>query len=301
MKNQNVTTVTAIIPTRNRPIDLSKAVISILNQCRTPDELIIVDQSSGNESKNIVQKLLANNKAISLVYIHSTEISGLVEAKDVAAKQSTGEIVFFLEDDVVLEQEYIKQIELGFTLHPEMVGCCGIITNHPHRSISYGLIYDLFHVGIFRDNRAKYFGKFNGIGHDLIPNTMLSGGLSAWRREVFSVVPFDLESGFHMFEDIDFSTRVAKYYGHRLYINPNARLEHHCSPVNRDVQGLSQRKKVKEALIYYKKRKNWSGASFAMFLLLIGLLLESIAKSVTHRSLSLLSAYFSGIKDGISG
>ena len=54
----------------------------------------------------------------------------------------------------------------------------------------------------------------------LIPSDYISGGLSAYRREVFEAVPFDVENGFFALEDIDFSTRVARAYGSRLYINP---------------------------------------------------------------------------------
>lgn len=43
MKN----TITAVIPTRNRPVDLVKAVASVLSQTRLPDEFMIVDQSPG--------------------------------------------------------------------------------------------------------------------------------------------------------------------------------------------------------------------------------------------------------------
>ena len=38
--------ITAVIPTRNRPDDLERAVLSICAQSRLPDALIIVDQSS---------------------------------------------------------------------------------------------------------------------------------------------------------------------------------------------------------------------------------------------------------------
>ena len=39
---------TAVIPTRNRPVDLGKAVASVLTQTRLPDTLMIVDQSPGD-------------------------------------------------------------------------------------------------------------------------------------------------------------------------------------------------------------------------------------------------------------
>jgi len=291
---------TAVIPTRNRPNDLAKAVASVCAQTRPPDEFIIVDQSPGNESRSLVDALMSAHERIQLVYIHDPHISGLVDAKRVAAERAGGDIVLFLEDDVILEPDYIEQIELGFSGRPDMVGCCGIVTNPPNQTATYEILFKLFHRGIFMDSRVGLYGRFNGRGNMLIVSDMLSGGLSAWRREVFKVVPFDVANGFHMFEDIDFSTRVARYFGPRLYINPNARLEHHCSPINRDVLGARQRRKLTECISYYKKRCDWPGATFALYWLLLGMLLESVFQSYSARSFEPLQGYFAGLRDGFA-
>ena len=134
----------------------------------------------------------------------------------------------------------------------------------------------------------------------MIACIMLSGGLSAWRREVFSVVSFDVANGFHMLEDIDFSTRVARHYGARLYINPNARLEHHCSPVNREILAPRQRRKLIEYIVYYKKRRNWPGATFALPWLLLGLFFEAMFQALSSRSFSILRGYFAGMRAGFA-
>lgn len=291
---------TSVIPTKNRPRDLIKAVRSILAQTRLPDELIIVDQSPSDESRSLVDILISGDECIKLAYIHDPHISGLVDAKRVASERASGDIVCFLEDDVILESDYIEQIELGFTNHPEMVGCCGIITNPPHQTAIYEILFHLFHRGIFMDRRVGLYGRFSGRGNALVASEMLSGGLSAWRREVFKVVPFDVLNGFHMFEDIDFSTRVARHCGKHLYINPNARLEHHCSPVNREVLGARQRRKLTECIVYYKKRRDWSGATFALPWLLLGMLMEAVFQSYSARSLGPLHGYFAGLRDGFA-
>jgi len=61
---------TAVIPTRNRPGDLAKAVASVLNQTVLPDELMIVDQSPGDESRTMVDSLMAAKAGLKLTYIH---------------------------------------------------------------------------------------------------------------------------------------------------------------------------------------------------------------------------------------
>jgi GT2 family glycosyltransferase len=292
--------ITAIIPTLNRPNDLYLAVCSILNQKRLPEELIIVDQSSNDESRLRILPLMEKVFQIKLIYILDNNIRGLVEAKYVASERACGEIFCFLEDDVILEQDYIEQIELGFNHNPKMVGCCGIITNPPNQTLLYEILFNIFHLGIFKDSRVSLYGRFIGRGHNLIACDKLSGGLSAWRREVFKVVTFDRLNGFHMFEDIDFSTRVARYFDNHLYINPNARIEHNSSPINRDSLGAIQRRKLTECIIYYKKRRDWPGATFALPWLLLGMLLETLVKSFLNRSLEPLIGYLVGLRDGFA-
>jgi len=291
---------TAIIPTRNRPDDLVKAVVSVRTQTRPPDELIIVDQSHGNESRIQVELLMRNSDHIQLIYVHDNCISGLVEAKQVGANAANGSIICFLEDDVILELEYLKEIERGFEDHPPMIGCCGVISNLPSHPFGYEFIFHFFHRGIFKDHRVGLSFQLNAHKHALISSNMLSGGLSAWRREVFAVIPFDVKNGFHMLEDIDFSTRVAAHYGQRLYINPNARLAHYSSPLNREVLGTRQRRKLIEYILFFKKRRLQPWATFAFFWLLVGLFFEVIFQAITLRSFDVLCGFFSGIREGFT-
>jgi GT2 family glycosyltransferase len=303
MKNfvcRKLNTISVVIPTKNRPLDLVKAVNSVCLQSRLPDEFIIVDQSPGHESRDLVNAILSEHANINFNYIHDPFISGLVEAKKVASELARGDIVCFLEDDVVLEVDYIEQIEKGFDFDGDVIGCCGIITNPPPKTLAYKMLFNLFHRGIFRDLRVGIYGCFSGRENKLILSEMLSGGVSAWRSDVFRTVPFDIANGFHMLEDIDFSTRVAKAYGPHLYINPNARLQHHCSPLNREVLGPRQRRKLTEFIVYYKKRRNLPGATVSVYWLMVGLFFEAIFQSYSVRSFGPLQGFFAGIRDGVT-
>ena len=282
--------ITAVIPTLNRPDDLADAVASVLAQKLAPDELIIVDQSAGDESLLMVESLWPENR-IKLVYIHDPSISGLVEAKRVAASRASGDIVCFLEDD-------FEQVKLGFEKIPEMLGCCGIVTNPPKLPPGYKLFFHTFHLGMFKDPRVGLYGHFTGKGHPLILSDFISGGLSAWKRKVFTAVPFDVENGFFMLEDIEFSTRVVQRFGHHLYINPNVRLAHRLSLVNREVWRPKLRRRITEYILFYKKRRQWAGARPALAWLLSGLFVETCLISISVRSFGPLYGYFQGLGDG---
>lgn len=291
--------IAAAIPTRNRPDDLVAAVDSILAQRRPPDGLIIVDQSPGDESRRRVEARFRQGATIRLTYVHDPAIAGLVPAKQVAAELSGADILCFLEDDVVLEPEYIEEIETGFRGRADMLGCCGVVTNLPSLPPFYGGMFHLFHRGIFHDPRVGIHGRFEGCGHSLIPSSALSGGLSAWRREVFDAIPFDVANDFFMLEDIDFSTRAEARFGPRFFINPNARLAHNMSPLNRARLGERQRRKLREYVLFYKKRSAIPGALPNLLWLLPGLLLEALMQALSCRSLAPLKGYVAGLRDGV--
>jgi GT2 family glycosyltransferase len=292
--------ITSVIPTRNRPKDLSNVINSLCAQSRLPDELIIVDQSTDDLSYLAINSKVSKFKQIKFIYIHDPKILGLVDAKRVAVNQAAGDIICFLEDDVVLEVNYIQQIELGFTKNPNMIGCSGVITNPSKVDFLYKFLFVIFHQGIFKDKRIDVHGNYSGYDNALIESHMLSGGVSAWRREVFDKVEFDVANGFHMFEDIDFSTRVGLYYGNRLFINPNARLAHHYSPINRHLIGTREQIKIRECFTYYKKRKEWPNATISFYWLLLGMLLESIFKSFSGMSFKPIQGYLQGLRDGFT-
>jgi len=292
--------ITAVIPTRNRPEDLLKAVISIREQSRQPDELMIVDQSSNDESRILIESAMAENSLITISYIHDQKITGLVDAKRVAAERAAGDIVCFLEDDVVLSPSYLQQIEFGFQEQPDMLGCSGVITNVHNPFPLYCFMHGLFFQGIFEDPRPRLFVKPENAPERILLSDVLCGGLSAWKKEVLSNVDFDVDNEFFMFEDMEYSTRVVKKYGHKLYINQKAQLEHHCSTVNRDPHGLRQKRKLTEGILFYKKRVDWPGAKRGLFFALIWWFTESLLRGAKTFSIMPVRGYFQGILSGIS-
>jgi glycosyltransferase involved in cell wall biosynthesis len=290
--------ITVVIPTKNRPKDLGLAVQSILDQSRQPSELVVIDQSDDKTGNGLVHSLLLNTE-ISLIYIHDPKISGLVAAKCEAIRYVTGDLICFIEDDVILEFDYLAEIEAGFVGKSDMLGCCGVVVDVGPLPHGYVKFFHLFHRGIFVDPRVGVHGHFAGKGHALIPSSTLSGGLSAWRKEIFETVNFDIGNDFFMMEDIDFSTRAAATFGNRFFINPNARLEHLASPLNRARKPARERRKLREYLVFYKKRKSLPWAFPALVWLLLGLFLEAIVQSFRYGSPILVVNYFAGIVDGI--
>lgn len=292
--------ISVIIPTKNRTDDLLKAVASIIVQSRLPDELIIVDQSDSEASRDAIQTMAGTaHNVMRLNYIYDPRIRGLVDAKRVGVLNSSGDIVCFLEDDVVLEKSYVSCMESSFDNYPAMMGCCGVITNLPELPPNYVWFFHLFHRGIFQDPRVGVHGHLAEGDTTMIPSRYLSGGTSAFRSCVFEKVPFDLANGFFLFEDIDFSMRAEKEFGRCFYINSGARLAHYMSPTNRAVLGNKYKRKLREVLVFYKKHGAGIVQLLFLFWLLTGMWLEAVRTAVRVRNISPLTGYFYGVRDGV--
>lgn len=291
--------ISAVIPTKNRAGDLLNAVKSVIEQSRVPNELIIIDQSETDVSRNLIKALLSGNAGIELRYVYDTNISGLVDAKRVAVNESGGDIICFLEDDVVLESSYIYETELLFLNSPKMMGCCGVTTNLPPLNKNYVFLFHLFHKGIFHDQRVGVHGFSAKTPAELIQSRYLSGGISSYRKEVFDRVFYDLKNDFFMLEDIDFSSRAADCFGASHFcINPNAKLAHYMSPINRAVFEKKYTRKLREFIVFYKKNKYKPRAEFDLLLLLVGLLLEAFFMAFKQRKVAPIVGYFKGLLIG---
>lgn len=293
--------ISAVIPTKNRVSDLIKAVDSILNQSRLPDELLVIDQSVDTFGKSKIEEMVAfHQPRLSLKYIYNPKIKGLVDAKRVAVENASGDVICFLEDDVILEPNYISSMEAAFENEVTMMGCCGVVTNLPTLPSTYLAFFHLFHKGIFHDPRVGVHGYSHLTESTMIQSHYLSGGTSAYRKEVFKKIPFDLENGFFMLEDIDFSTRAAKEFGRdNFYINTAAKLAHMMSPVNRATLMPRYQRKLREFICFYKKNRDEKFAFFNLSWLIFGLILESMFASLQFRNIGPLWGTFKGISDGV--
>jgi glycosyltransferase involved in cell wall biosynthesis len=278
-------TLAAIIPTKNRPEDLLEAVKSIVNQIRLPDQLIIIDQSETSASFDLITSTITFSDKIKLEYVRDTSIKGLVEAKAASLNYVKSDIVCFFEDDIVLESDYVQQIERVFLENEKMLGCSGIITNATSGGALYRFFYRITHIGIFKDSRPDIYAELESHPNTIVQSNVINGGLSAWRFSLFRHVSFDVKNRFHMMEDFEFSTRVDRMFPGSLFICSAARLEHNYSPVNRAGKLRGIEMKTYEYFLFYKKNRTIKNSTFDFLILIVGILLSVVFDSLKSLSM----------------
>jgi glycosyltransferase involved in cell wall biosynthesis len=89
-------TVSIVIPTRDRPRFLKTAVESVLQQTHPVEQIIIVDDGSSAENAAQVDALAGAHPAIE---VHRTPSRGVSAARNCGLKHARGENLLFLDDD----------------------------------------------------------------------------------------------------------------------------------------------------------------------------------------------------------
>lgn len=217
-------TVSVIIPTKNRAVDLARTIETLLQQTVQPLELIIVDQSP---SPTFTRKV-----TIPIVCIHDPKLSGLTAARNASMKIARGDIWLFLDDDVLLEPDFIEEILKAYDTN--VTGVSGIITNYSVPPLKQRLWEAVFQRGPFRDERQTIYRKAAKLqGARPIRVRQFGGGLMSFRASAIRNHRFDANlSGASPGEDIDFCAGLPKES--ILVITPRARLIHNRSPESRD-------------------------------------------------------------------
>lgn len=97
-----------VIPTFNRANILSKLLISITRQqTEKKFEVIVIDNGSVDETKNIVYSFLSQIK--NLIYVYDDE-PGLLTGRHRGTNEASGEVLCFLDDDVILNPLYVETV-----------------------------------------------------------------------------------------------------------------------------------------------------------------------------------------------
>lgn len=92
---------TIVICTRNRPGPLRECLEGIAQLKRTPNEVIVVDNTSGDKETEAVAG------AFDAIYLVEP-ITGLSRARNRGLKESTSEVVAFLDDDATPETHWLE-------------------------------------------------------------------------------------------------------------------------------------------------------------------------------------------------
>jgi len=228
--------ISVVISSMNREEDILLLLGSIAIQSMIPDEVCIVEAGQLNEK---VKNTLLTQGLYQGIYEHFPK-SSLTQANNRGIEKTTGEIVFFLDDDIVLENDFIAEILKVFKEKGEDIGgVIGTITNVDRTSKverPINLVYKLFLLNRYSNNGKFTRAGFGTYVHGLTAVTateFLSGGITAYRREALRAVGGwdNTIPRYGACCDEDMSYRVSRRY--KNFYTPYARCIHKTSPASR--------------------------------------------------------------------
>lgn len=277
---------TLIICTYKRSQPLLKLLLSVQHQTLYPNEILIVDGSPDDFTK----EMLTQNSFQNLKYFKVDEKDrGLTKQRNygIARVQEASEVVCFLDDDTVLEPNYFEEIIKTYSLFPEALGVGGYITNETNwtktTSDYQAKVNEFFYDGWKRKDGSRFvWRKKLGLDSNRPPGCLpefshgrsigflppsgkiyeveqLMGGVSSFRKSVFKEFQFSTYfEGYGLYEDADFTLRLSKVG--KLYINTNAQLGHYHDASGRPNQYDYGKMVVRNG--YYVWRVKYPNPSF---------------------------------------
>jgi len=105
--------VTAIVATYNRSAFLKEALASLLAQTMPPDEIIVVDDGSTDDTAEVVAGISS-----SIVYLRQAN-RGKSAALNLALKHVSNELIYILDDDDIAMEDCIERLMAGLECSPE--------------------------------------------------------------------------------------------------------------------------------------------------------------------------------------
>ena len=164
----------AVMCTRNRAESIARAVGSVLASTHPDFDMVVIDQSDTNATREALEELLAAHS--NLVYVHTTRV-GLSAAYNAGIARGTGEIIAFTDDDCVAPPDWLERVEAAFAREPdaellygrvaapsELRGADGVlpVLNFPSRRISKRDGFMVIGMGANFAARRRLFEKIGG-------------------------------------------------------------------------------------------------------------------------------------------
>ncbi|MBD2460064.1 glycosyltransferase [Oscillatoria sp. FACHB-1407] len=218
--------ISVIIPTYRREQILRETLENVLQQDYPNYEVIVVDQTQTHEpeTENYLNELAAAQK----IRLFKVTWASLPGARNYAVRRSQGEILLFLDDDVLLPPRFLAAHAKNFVERPEVGAVAGRVFDRMKLADSGGdLTIDYLPPEAMDPGIAWYHID---LVHTVKPQQVLTarGCNMSYRRDIFEKhnVWFDERfRGSAVREESDFCLRIRKT-GYQIWYDPDANLVH---------------------------------------------------------------------------
>jgi len=126
--------VSVLIPTYHNPDKVKRCINSLVHQIRIPEEVIIVFDSEDVETKSVISTF---QNLLNIIPVPLKRMGKMTKILNAGIKQTSGEIIAFLDEDVSCDKEWLSRITSEFK-DGDVVACGGkdVIICHGKKVLS---------------------------------------------------------------------------------------------------------------------------------------------------------------------
>jgi len=209
--------VSVLVLTQNRPLILKRCLISLINQNVLPDQIVVVDNGSGEKTEKSILKF---KRKIKIDYSQE-KIKGEAFARNRALKLAEGDILVFIDDDCVADKNWLENIINFFQKNQKADGIVGRVENLLRKNI-YTNVYQCYYWRWLMEN----FKDFNQVQPLTLENTFFDTKNLALKRAIVKNFSFDPDVLFHgvNVDNVAGKTLIKKG---NFYYHPQMIIYHH--------------------------------------------------------------------------
>lgn len=289
--------VSVVLPTKNRARLLADTVQALIAQTAVPSEIIIVDQSATAEGRRLVRHLVSSvplPRRPALVYLLDPAINGAAAARNAGLELARGDIVVFVDDDVVPAADVIERLLRHYRRAPELAGIAPVITNYAIPGPVLRLAYTVFCRGPFRDERQPVYWRWREHAGALVPVRMFTGAMMSFRRAALEGLRFDARyRAASVGEDIDLCWSLGARSG-RLAIATDAHIVHNKAP--RPAARTEAAQITSWAFLYDKHVRKTPAAKLAFAWFVAGNVLGAAVAALRDRQWAPVASALEGVR-----
>lgn len=204
-KDQKVN-ISIIVPVYNNPQDLQDCLSAILGTCGPDAEIIVVDDASTDSTPSVAARM-------GVTVLRLTENSGPAAARNYGASRARGEILFFVDADVVVAPGTIERVVKVMERDPELAAVFGSYDDRPRAPGIVSQYRNLLHHFVHQNGNSEASTFWAGCG--------------AIRRTVFEKIGgFDQKQFARpSIEDIELGYRM-RHNGFRILLDKSIQATH---------------------------------------------------------------------------
>jgi glycosyltransferase involved in cell wall biosynthesis len=244
-------TFSVVIPAFNGSRFIEQAILSVLNQQRAADEILVLDDNSTDDTLAICRKYQHRIRIIA----NSSGPSGFVKAWNNAVTAATGDFVSILHQDDLLEPEFLSMAEILLDTNPDVrhmfCTCRYIDADNKYLSSSYQGQPSIRHY-----TGQEYLTAYQNVG---TPHIHRCPGVLT-HKSIFDQCRYNADAG-HIADD-DFFYRVGMYTDVVGILHPLASFRLHSGSVTGRSTDIALVRQL--ATDYLYQCRQWKGKPFIL-------------------------------------